>query len=90
MRKTKEGEIPADIFALLTCEPNAEVGRVHAKAMPVILTTTAVDPRYDDWGQVRGFLQHWQTGVAQERGVGRHEEGERSTERIRRTLGETR
>ena len=24
---------------MLTCEPNAEVGRVHPKAMPVILTT---------------------------------------------------
>lgn len=89
MRKTKESEIPADIFALLTCEPNAEVGRVHAKAMPVILTTTAVAPCYPDWGQVRRFLQHRQRGVVLERGVGRHE-GERSTERIRRTLGETR
>lgn len=27
VRKAKQGEIPADIFALLTCEPNAEVGR---------------------------------------------------------------
>jgi hypothetical protein len=32
-------EITADIFAFLTCEPNAEVGIVHSKAMPVILTT---------------------------------------------------
>ena len=39
VRKAKEGEITADIFAFLTCEPNAEVGRVHQKAMPVILTT---------------------------------------------------
>lgn len=62
MRKTKESEIPADIFALLTCEPNAEVGRVHAKAIPVILTTTAVPPCYPDCCQVRGFLQHWQRG----------------------------
>lgn len=53
MRKTKESEILADIFALLTCEPNAEVGRVHAEAIPVILTTTAVTPCYPDWGQVR-------------------------------------
>lgn len=90
MRKTKETEILADIFALLTCEPNAEVGRVHAEAIPVILTTTAVTPCYPDWGQVRGFLRHWQRRVVLERGVGRHEEGERSAERIRRTLGETR
>ena len=39
VRKVKEGEITADIFAFLTTEPNAEVGRVHPKAMPVILTT---------------------------------------------------
>jgi putative SOS response-associated peptidase YedK len=40
VRKAKEGEIAADIFALLTCEPNGEVAKVHPKAMPVILTTT--------------------------------------------------
>jgi putative SOS response-associated peptidase YedK len=39
VRKTKEGEITADIFAFLTCEPNAEIARVHPKAMPAILTT---------------------------------------------------
>src|SRR6202171_5048537 len=39
VRKAKEGEITADVFAFLTCEPNAEVGKVHPKAMPVILTT---------------------------------------------------
>jgi putative SOS response-associated peptidase YedK len=27
-----------DLFAFLTTEPNAEVGAVHPKAMPVILT----------------------------------------------------
>jgi putative SOS response-associated peptidase YedK len=37
--KAKEGEVTTDIFAFLTCEPNAEVGKVHPKAMPVILTT---------------------------------------------------
>ena len=46
VRKAKEGEITADIFALLTCEPNVEVGRVHPKAMPVILTTIQ---EYDAW-----------------------------------------
>jgi putative SOS response-associated peptidase YedK len=39
VRKAKEGEINAVIFAFLTCEPNAEVARVHPKAMPVILTS---------------------------------------------------
>jgi putative SOS response-associated peptidase YedK len=28
-----------DLFAFLTTEPNAEVGAIHPKAMPVILTT---------------------------------------------------
>jgi putative SOS response-associated peptidase YedK len=39
VRKVKEGESTNDIFAFLTAEPNAEVGAVHPKAMPVILTT---------------------------------------------------
>jgi putative SOS response-associated peptidase YedK len=39
VRKAKEGEITADVFGMLTTAPNAEVGRVHPKAMPVILTT---------------------------------------------------
>jgi putative SOS response-associated peptidase YedK len=38
-RKVKEGEIEADLFGFLTTEPNAEVGAIHPKAMPVILTT---------------------------------------------------
>lgn len=37
-RKTKEGEVTADLYGFLTCEPNAEVGAIHPKAMPVILT----------------------------------------------------
>ena len=43
VRKVKEGQITDDFYAFLTCEPNAEVARVHPKAMPVILT----DPQ--DW-----------------------------------------
>jgi putative SOS response-associated peptidase YedK len=39
VRKVKEGETTNDIFAFLTTEPNAEVGAIHPKAMPVILTT---------------------------------------------------
>lgn len=38
-RKLKEGEVTADLFGFLTTEPNAEVGAVHPKAMPVVLTT---------------------------------------------------
>lgn len=39
VRKIKEGLVTIDIFAFLTTQPNAEVGAVHPKAMPVILTT---------------------------------------------------
>ncbi|GAB0119803.1 SOS response-associated peptidase [Acidisoma sp. 7E03] len=39
VRKLKEGEVTADIFGFLTTEPNAEVGAIHPKAMPVILRT---------------------------------------------------
>ena len=46
VRKVKEGETTNDLFAFLTTEPNAEVGAVHPKAMPVILTTQA---EIDDW-----------------------------------------
>jgi putative SOS response-associated peptidase YedK len=39
VRKVKEGEVTCDVYAFLTTEPNAEVGAIHPKAMPVILTT---------------------------------------------------
>lgn len=46
VRKVREGETTNDIFAFLTTEPNAEVGAVHPKAMPVILTNTS---EIDQW-----------------------------------------
>src|SRR3954469_10772002 len=39
VRKVKEGETTNGLYAFLTTEPNAEVGAIHPKAMPVILTT---------------------------------------------------
>ncbi|MBB6228795.1 putative SOS response-associated peptidase YedK [Polymorphobacter multimanifer] len=38
-RKLAEGEISCDLFAFLTTDPSAEVGSVHPKAMPVILSS---------------------------------------------------
>jgi len=38
VRKLKEGEVTADLFAFLTTEPNNIVSPIHPKAMPVILT----------------------------------------------------
>lgn len=43
VRKVKDGETNDDLFAFLTCPPNAEVAKVHPKAMPVILT------KEDEW-----------------------------------------
>lgn len=43
VRKVKDGETEDDLFAFLTCPPNAEVQPIHPKAMPVILTTP------DEW-----------------------------------------
>ena len=40
VRKIKTGMETIDVFAFLTTESNAEVGAVHPKAMPVILTQT--------------------------------------------------
>jgi len=40
VRKVQEGETTNDLFAFLTTEPNAIVGPIHPKAMPVILTRT--------------------------------------------------
>lgn len=41
IRKLKDGETTDDLYAFLTCPPNAEVGAVHPKAMPVILIEPA-------------------------------------------------
>ncbi|WP_209021323.1 SOS response-associated peptidase [Paracoccus ravus] len=38
VRKVKDGETTDDLFAFLTTAPNARVGAIHPKAMPVILT----------------------------------------------------
>jgi putative SOS response-associated peptidase YedK len=46
VRKAKEGEVTADLYAFLTTEPNAVVAPIHPKAMPVILTT---EEEYDVW-----------------------------------------
>ena len=51
VRKLRDGETSDELFAFLTCDPNAEVGAVHPKAMPVILT------RPEDW-------LHWLTAPA--------------------------
>jgi putative SOS response-associated peptidase YedK len=46
VRKVKEGETTNDLFAFLTTDANAEVGAIHPKAMPVILTEPAERERW--------------------------------------------
>ncbi len=46
VRKIKDGWVTCDVFGFLTTTPNAEVGAVHPKAMPVILTT---EEERDTW-----------------------------------------
>jgi putative SOS response-associated peptidase YedK len=48
-RTLTEGEVTCDLFAFLTTEPNAEVGAIHPRAMPIILTRLrGFDPlKYD-------------------------------------------
>jgi putative SOS response-associated peptidase YedK len=53
VRKLKEGETTNDLFAFLTTDANAEVGAVHPKAMPVVLTTPEE-------------IDHWLTAPAKE------------------------
>ena len=48
VRGTKAEPVEGEhlLFSFLTTEPNAEVGRVHPKAMPAILTT---EKEFDVW-----------------------------------------
>jgi len=46
VRNSDEGEVNADVYGFLTCDPNAEMRMVHAKTMPVVLTTAE---EFDIW-----------------------------------------
>ncbi len=46
------------VYAMLTCEPNALVGKVHPKAMPVMLAA-GTEPQWlsDDWDAARALVR---------------------------------
>lgn len=46
VRKAKEGEVTADLYAFLTTDANGDVAPIHPKAMPVVLTS---DEEIDLW-----------------------------------------
>jgi putative SOS response-associated peptidase YedK len=59
VRKVKEGEVTADLFGFLTTEANAEVGAIHPKAMPVILTRPEECEAWltEPWGEAKALQQ---------------------------------
>ncbi|MBJ7509717.1 SOS response-associated peptidase [Brevundimonas sp.] len=59
VRKLKEGEVTADLFAFLTTEPTEPVKSVHPKAMPVILTEPA---EFETW-----LRADWSEAIALQR-----------------------
>lgn len=84
VRKAKEGEITADLYGFLTCEPNAEVRNVHPKAMPVILTTAEEHNVWmrAPWSEAKTLQRPLPDGSLKIVATGTREDGELSRENV--------
>jgi len=72
VRKISKGWEELEVFAFLTTEPNAEVGAVHPKAMPVILTTAEERDAWlrADWSDAAALQRPLPDGMLQIAGRG--------------------
>jgi putative SOS response-associated peptidase YedK len=77
VRKVKEGETTNDIFGFLTINPNAEVGAIHPKAMPVILRTPEEWERWLDapWSEASASQRPLPDGTLQVVAHGEKQDG---------------
>jgi putative SOS response-associated peptidase YedK len=77
VRKLKTGWEDCEVFGVLTTDANAEVAKVHSKAMPVILTEPADCDRWlsdAPWSEVRDLQRPLPQGALQVVGVGTKED----------------